>query len=327
MLGPHWGCVKRSIGLIYLCNCLCLFLFLRVAEAYLLHATQNQGKDFMISFGDIEALFQLRDRYKRWRNPEPVVLNTAQRLINLFAVHGVARGQIPRFFGHGLTLHQVESETELMKALTPDLLESAATLFGVRLEWLEGGSEQVYETKHFYQCVAEFGPYLDSLPTSESTSLKFGWLINCPPRNDGYNVLILLAESIGILGNEHIYRYRFCDFWDYGYWKSRADLAACVAQAWRRDWYLNGLIVSWAQFDALASLKCFPGEGEERGLLSGKRWQAEDLTTHPDVFLHGIREGEFGKQSALNRWLEYHQQGLMDSGFGDHGKLFKAQLP
>lgn len=40
----------------------------------------------MVGFGDIEAFFALKDRYKKWRNPEQklVAENTAQRFIRLF---------------------------------------------------------------------------------------------------------------------------------------------------------------------------------------------------------------------------------------------------
>ncbi len=69
----------------------------------------------MVGLGDIEAFFSLKERFKKWRNPEPVVTNSAQRFVKLFEAHGVARAQIPRFFGHSLTIHQVEDEMELLK--------------------------------------------------------------------------------------------------------------------------------------------------------------------------------------------------------------------
>lgn len=68
----------------------------------------------MIGFGDIEAFFALKDRFKKWHRPEPLVTNTAHRFIHLFEAHGVARAQIPRFFGHNLTIYQVEHESELL---------------------------------------------------------------------------------------------------------------------------------------------------------------------------------------------------------------------
>jgi hypothetical protein len=61
--------------------------------------------------GHINSGFALWDRYKKWRNSEPTLTNTGQRFIRLFEAHGLARAQIPRFFGHNLTIHQVEDET------------------------------------------------------------------------------------------------------------------------------------------------------------------------------------------------------------------------
>ncbi len=61
------------------------------------------------------------------------------------------------FFGHDLSIHQVEDETELSKILDTNLLEAVATLFGIRLEWLEGGTDELYDINHFYKQPQKFG--------------------------------------------------------------------------------------------------------------------------------------------------------------------------
>ena len=38
----------------------------------------------MAGLGDIEAFFALKDRFKKWHRPEPLVTNTAQRFIYLY---------------------------------------------------------------------------------------------------------------------------------------------------------------------------------------------------------------------------------------------------
>jgi hypothetical protein len=275
----------------------------------------------MVGLGDIEAFFSLRARYKKWRNPEPVVNNTAQRFIRLFEAHGVARAQIPRFFGHNLTIHRVEDEIELLKALDIDILEAAATLFGIRIDWLEGGSEELYELKHFYKQPKLFGDWLDSL-TSASCWDVDGWLLTTQYASEKYDALILMRESIGEIAGESIYRYHFCEHWVYSYWKCRADITACIAQAWKRKCYVSGILLKPNFFSKIMSLKHIPDSESEQTSITNDRFYAEDLTTSPEFYVNGLFEGQFGSDSAIALWLEYHQQGLMDSSFGDHGQAF-----
>jgi hypothetical protein len=281
----------------------------------------------MLEFlGGIINVFSLWDRLKKWRFPDPVVTNTAQRFIRLFESHGVARAQIPRFFGHGLTIHQVEDETELLKVLDGNLLTSAAELFGIQVEWLEGGSEDLYEIKHFYQQPEAFGLWLDAQLQIACGEKIDGWLLTSELKTDEYDALILMREKIGELADETIYRYHFCEQWIYGYWKCRADIAACVAQAWKRNCYISGRRIDADVFSALVSLKTIPDTEREATSISGRRFYAEDLTTDPDFYTHELDEGQFGKSSALSRWLSHNERGLMDSGFGVHGKTFNRAL-
>ena len=280
----------------------------------------------MVGLGDIEAFFALKDRYKKWRKPKPVVTNTAQRFIRLFEGHGVARAQIPRFFGHNLTIHQVEDETELLKVLTCDLLESAAALFGVQLEWLEGASDELYELNHFYKRPRLFGDWLDSLLLSTDGSGVDGFLLTTQCKADEYDALILMRQRIGELSGEPIYRYHFCEQWVYGYWKCRADIAACVAQAWKRNCYLSGRHLKPNVFSKIISLKHIPDSELEQTAITNERFYAEDLTTNPESYVKGLYEGQFGINNAVVLWLEYHQQGLMNSGFGCYMKEFRAFL-
>ncbi|RTR38439.1 hypothetical protein EKG38_13030 [Shewanella canadensis] len=272
----------------------------------------------------INSGFSLWDRYKSWRNPQPIVTNTAQRFIRLFEAHGVARAQIPRFFGHNLTIHQVEQESELLKALNADVLEAAAILFGVRVEWLEGGSEELYDIKYFYKQPKMFGDWLDALLQSADGHKIDGWLLTSEFMTDEYDALILMREKVGEVADEPIYRYHFCEQWIYGYWKCRADIAACVAQAWKRNCYVSGRMISPERFNKLTSFKHIPNSDSEQTLITNDKFYAEDLTTSPEFYVKGLDEGHFGINNAVALWLEYHQQGLMDSGFGEHGQAFKG---
>jgi len=280
----------------------------------------------MVGLGDVEAFFSLKERFHKWRNPERIVTNTAQRFIRLFEAHGVARAQIPRFFGHNLTIHQVEDEAELLKTLDTGILEAAAALFGVKFEWLEGGSEELYELKHFYKQPKLFGDWLNSILNAAGGNRVDGWLLTTKFMTDEYDAIILMREQVAEIGNEPIYRYHFCELWIYGYWKCRADIAACIAQAWRRNCYVSGRMISPDRFNRLTSLKHIPDSDNEQTLIIGRRFQAEDLTTDPKFYSQNVGEGQFGIDNAVELWLDYHQQGLMDSGFGDYERLFKKFL-
>ncbi|QYJ88841.1 hypothetical protein [Shewanella halotolerans] len=277
----------------------------------------------MVGLGDIEAFFALKERYKKWRKPEPVVTNTVQRFIRLFEEHGVARAQIPRFFGHNLTIHQVEDEAELLKMLTGDLLESAAALFNVQLEWLEGASDELYELNHFYKRPKLFGDWLDSLLLSTDGNSVDGFLLTTQYKADEYDALILMRQRIGELSGKPIYRYHFCEQWVYGYWKCRADIAACVAQAWKQNCYVSGRHLKPNVFSKIIALKHIPDSELEQTAITAERFYAEDLTTNPESYVSGLLDGQIGIDSAIYRWLEYHEQGLMDSGFGDHRQAFR----
>jgi len=58
----------------------------------------------------------------------------SSRFVQLFEEHGVHRNQIPRFFGNGLTLADIETNTKLLPKLTPEFLQAAADLFAIRIE-------------------------------------------------------------------------------------------------------------------------------------------------------------------------------------------------
>ena len=89
--------------------------------------------------------------------------SVASRFIRLFYKHDVHQNQIPRFFGHGLTLADVASHEKLLSKLTPEILQSACELFAVRLQWLEGVDETIYETHDFYKHPEGYAEFLAEL--------------------------------------------------------------------------------------------------------------------------------------------------------------------
>ena len=280
----------------------------------------------MAFLSEINAFFSLKDRFWKTSPAVPEASNTAARFIRLFEAHGVARAQIPRFFGHGLTLFQVENESELLKALNQYILQDAAELFGVKLEWLEGATDELYELNHFYKAPQGFGVWLDQRLAKAVNQDVDGWLLTTHVNSDQYDALILMREVIGELSNQPIYRYHFCEQWIYSYWKCRADIAACMAQSWKRNCYIYGRELTPSIFEKITSLTTVPNSDLEHTSIRGKHFHPENLATEPQDFVKGLAEGEFGKSAALSRWLELHERELMDAGFGDCGPKFQKLL-
>jgi hypothetical protein len=149
-----------------------------------------------------------------------------------------------------------------------------------------------------------------------------GWLLTTVFKTNQYDALILIREKIGELADTNIYRYYFCEQLIYGYWKCRADIAACVAQGWKRNQYITGRMLTQKVFNKIISLKFVPDSELEGTVIANQRFKAEDLTLNP-IFFQGLSEGQFGIENAVALWLEYQQLGLMDSGFGNKRSVFE----
>lgn len=68
---------------------------------------------------------------------KPLPRNLAERFLHLFDAHNVHRSQIPRLIGQ-IKPADLQSEARLLDALTVEVIDATAHLFGVRREWLEG---------------------------------------------------------------------------------------------------------------------------------------------------------------------------------------------
>lgn len=144
---------------------------------------------------------------------QPVSL-VAERFLQAFREHGVATAQIPRLLPE-IKLDDLQSSVRLLAILTPDLLDRVAKLFGIRVQWLEGVDDRIYEYLGTYKDPRELLDQLRSLwhrPAWQnmlgsplrilSTSLHLDY------RSPAYHVLTpILVEPIATLGEETIYRY------------------------------------------------------------------------------------------------------------------------
>ena len=101
----------------------------------------------------IDAFFSLTDRFKRYRARQregPPSESLAARFFRLFEAHGVHRNQIPRFFGRGLELRDVQDEATLTQRLTETHLADACQVFGIDRQWLERGEGSAHTRRMFY---------------------------------------------------------------------------------------------------------------------------------------------------------------------------------
>lgn len=286
----------------------------------------------MISLSDVKTGIDLFEKLAAWvrslrakrkQSPESV----AGRFYRLFEAHGVHRNQIPRFFGHGLTLKDVQSESELLMKLDETVLQAACDLFAVRREWLDGAEEEAYDGHDFYKCPEEVDGFLQSLIEANPDGELDGVLLASEEK--GGQALIILRETIGAIAEKSIYRYHLLNNWIFSYWKARAYLAACVAIAWRKRVCIRGFFADHKRVEELASEKCLVGavcEGFDTYL--GSKWYPEDMLLKPDVFLKGVDPelNNYGISSAIGLWLHLDEQGFMDPGLGMYDRRAVREL-
>jgi len=271
---------------------------------------------------EIDALASL-DRKVFGSKPLVAELSSVPgRFVDLFEIHGIHRNQIPRFFENGVTLADIETNTKLLSKLTPELLQAAADLFAIRVEWLEGVDEQIYPIHHFYKHPEWYAEFLHQLVSAGENRIIVK-LVCSTTLSYEQDAALVLEETFDYLGNEPIVRYHLCGDWVNKYWKSRADLAACIAITLKQVGFIKGFKTP-ARIDQFSEGYGFVSElyslpyAFKRDWLFRKRfevWNPESWTEDPIAFLDGVDEGDFGKASALKRWLYYFDKGVMDTGY------------
>lgn len=261
-------------------------------------------------FGEVESFFNLWERVKSKSKAEPTLVS---RFVEVFEKHGVHRNQIPRFFGHGLTLKNVSSDEKLIEKLTETVLQDACDLFAVRREWLDGVSDEIYDVHHFYKYPAEFEKFIQKLNSdSDETGRLWGKVIIPSSKNPRSDALFFIEELIGYVGNEPISRYHLTGTWQYDYWKCRAYLAACVSVACRNGCHVNGSVVNRKYLKNVTQGLEFIDPQVLRS--SGNRWEPEDMAYVPHVYLKDLDKSgrERSEKFALEFWLLLAGDGWLD---------------
>lgn len=282
--------------------------------------------------GEISAVLSIWNWLKKnlLKREPPQTESVATRFVSLFESHGVHRNQIPRYFGYGLSLQDVQDDVALMAALDETLLEAACEHFAVRREWLDGAEPQVHPCHDFYKDHERFADFLGFLKEERANVSLRGVLVAPIVQDQNANALLILEEAIGELGEKEIYRYHLCNNWDFSYWKSRAYLTACVAIGWQRKVYVHGRYADQKEINVLSEGKMLLGwHGEGIWSMGYKRWHPEDMALNPNVFLEGVdpERDKFGYKAGLSLWLRLEEEGWMRTGFDENVRhLFQQEL-
>lgn len=240
----------------------------------------------------------------------------SSRFIELFEAHGVHRNQIPRAFGHNLTLADVQSDSHLLANLNEEILEDACSLFNIQRAWLDGADKQVYPTYDFYNNPNGFKEFIEKL-TPDSEHKISGVLLTPREGDNERTALLLIQQIIGYIEDRPYYRYYLLDNWQFSYWKSRAYLTSCIAHCWARKVHIFGLSVSGKFIESISDGQILLSWGKE-GIhyLKGKKWYPEDMTIRPEIFLNGVdpERKNFGLKAGLKMWINLESEGHMHSG-------------
>jgi hypothetical protein len=168
--------------------------------------------------------------WKRFSSKDNRTIMVAERFLKIFQDHDVAITQIPRLIPE-LSLDQLNNAEALRPALTPKILQQTAELFGIKLEWLEGITNQIYDYDYCYKAPWRL---LEHIRTLKVDGLDYPMAVFCRTKKinyakgQGQAVVLVLREKIAQFDEKTIYRYHIYDEFDWGYWKSRIQLKAMV---------------------------------------------------------------------------------------------------
>lgn len=165
----------------------------------------------------------------------------AERFLQVFREHGIEAAQIPRLLPQ-VRLEDLQSPERLLAILTPDLLDQVAKLFGIRVQWLEGQDDRIYEYLAAYKEPQTLLDHLRRLWQQPPWANEVG----CPLRilatterldyhdDHRYELAPVLVEPIATLGDETIYRYHvYQDGFSWDHPPARIELKAIALATYK----------------------------------------------------------------------------------------------
>jgi len=170
--------------------------------------------------------------------PKPIEPATpqlvAKRFRQLFTDHGIEVTRIPRVFPE-ITLDDLKSNNSLLKKLSTECIDKAAEFFKVRVEWLEGLDDVIYDHRSCYKRPELFFEFINSIKYDE---WDFPFRVITPEKDfDRHNddrqpFTLLYVEKIGEIGDEDICRYYLDEGWSWSHHPCRIQLKAMALLYW-----------------------------------------------------------------------------------------------
>lgn len=254
------------------------------------------------------------------------VSNIPLRFFQVFLDHGVEESQIPRLLPQ-LKLDDLQSTKKLLAALTPELLDQTAQLFGVRLQWLEGVDEKIYEYKSCYKHPKRLLEHLASLSVfSEDDRHNFPLRVLTTTNHLDYGdqrkqlLVPVLVEKIAELGDEDIYRYYvYRDGFDWSYAPGRIQLKAMTHIVFKAFSPVPLFVISSSEMQSILN-----GEVIPRKYLDGC------LVTNPSLEDYSLDETslvakEVDEFPAVMKYIQEH--GFQDFSFDKPDDLQSSVAP
>lgn len=212
ILGNEGGCVRNRRSEDRLVSLGCA-VFLSMGREFVDRGTCDaMGNDifqFKPNFHGIGVDFNALWKKVR-KQPASPFEKVAARFVELFAHHGVAVTQIPRLLP-SIGLAQLVSPASLLAALTPEVLQKACALFGVRYEWIEGTSDQIYEHRFCYKVSYQFFEELDALAPAAMIAPVRAFTTDKQldyRSSNSQRLELVLVERIAWMGDIEVVRYR-----------------------------------------------------------------------------------------------------------------------
>lgn len=173
--------------------------------------------------------------------PDNPVSLVAERFLQVFREHGIEATQIPRLLPE-IKLEYLQSPETLLPELNHDLLDKVAKLFGIRVQWLEGCDERIYDYLATYKEPQLLLDHLRSLWHQPAWANEVGTPLrilsttkHLDYREDySYELAPILVEPVAKLGEETIYRYHvYQDGFSWDHSSARIELKAIALTAYK----------------------------------------------------------------------------------------------
>jgi len=232
---------------------------------------------------DIHSISQFLGRFIGKPNTNTVNV-VAQRFLQSFLDHGVQAAQIPRLLPV-IKLDDLKSEQALLSVLSPELLDHAARMLGIRSQWLEGVDDKIYEYKACYKQPELFFELFADVQNRVDYDFSYFPLRvlsitkKLDASDDRQQLLVpVLVEKFAELGDEWIYRYHvFNDGFDWSHPPCRIQLKAMVKMIYTvLQAPVPLFVISPAKLQSILDRKKVPSEVVNRSLLTNP--SLEDFT-------------------------------------------------